>query len=510
MALSFKSNTFRETRNTLEEISKQGKLTPEIAREIVSSKGIDLQEFKQANKEFKAFKEQPHIKRLIEKGIDPTEPTIIDQIFLAPTRAIGQFAEGVFNLGDAAARATLEQETYDTIKNTLNKATPEEAKKMANAFTDPYHGEGLMGGASELTGEIGSYLIGAGGAVKLGNLALKSNKMSPAVARLTNKMGRKSKLATKGGAYGLAGAIGTTIVEDPNQNSVDYLYAALSQDPEALKKLEEYTKNPEDPELSDYFNALLKNIALEVPLTVGFLGAGPLIKSVASKHSSAINSKLKSVSTALNKVTEPIGKTKIGRKAKQYLTSRRGTDDATLAKVIEREASVSSAMKIAQGYADDLKKSIETNLKNQINANPKYVEEVVDQALKGNEEAIARLRLDSKETADIVSEMNKAIQGLQKEFSSATGTSSKLSATIDNSLGTYMTRSYNVFDNPVYKKDIQERVKKRMGGLDKDGKIGDEVVDNAARYIANKANVAMDDSYVQETLEKLVGTGAAD
>lgn len=510
MALSFKSNEFRETRNTLEELSRQGKLTPDVAREIVTSKGINPKEFKEANRKFKAFKEQPHIKKLIERGIDPTEPTIVDQFFLAPTRAVGQFVEGALNLGDAAARASLEKDTYDSIKNTIDGITPERAKEMASAFTDPYHGEGIAGAASEITGDIGSYIIGAGGAIKLGNLALQSNRVAPQVARLTNKMGRKSKLATKGGALGLAGAIGTTIVENPKENSVDYIYATLSKDPDALKKLEDYARNPTDPELSDYFNALLKNIALETPLSIGFLGAGPLMKAVASKHVTGLNSKLKSVSTRLDKITEPIGKTKAARKAKQYLTSRRGTDDATLAKVIEREASVNTAMKLAQGYADDLKQSIESNLKKQIQANPNYVEEIVDQALKGDDAAMTRLRFDSPQTASIVSEMNNAVQGLQKELSSTTGISSKLSTTIDNSLGTYMTRSYNIFDNPTYKKDIQQRVQKRMGGLDVDGKIGDEVVDRAAEYIANKAGVAMDDSYVQETLEKLVGVGAQD
>jgi hypothetical protein len=510
MALDYRSNTFRETYKTLEEISKQGQLTPDVARQIVQEKGIDVNEFKAANKKFDAFKQQPRIKAMLDRGIDPTEPTIIDQIFLAPTRMIGKIAEGVVNLTDAGTKAVLEEDTYDRLKKTLDEYIPEEVEQAANAFTDPYHGEGILGATSKITGDIGSYVLGTKKVVDLANIALKSGTIAPRLANMVNKMGRKTKLATKGGAYGLAGAVGTTIVEDPRQNSVDYVYALLSDNPDALKRLEAYSNDPTNPELSDYFNALLKNIAVEVPLVVGFAGLGSLIPALAQKHKGKISNKINSVSTRLNTITEPIGKTKIGRKAKQYLTSRRGTDDETLARVIEREAGAGSAMKIVQGYANDLETSIKNNLTNQIKTNPNYVEDVVDQALKGNEDAKILLQSQSPETAKIVDDMRLELNKVQKELSRSTGTSSNLSLTIDNSLGTYMNRSYEVFDNPEYKKEIQKRVSSRMNGLDREGKIGDRVVDNAAAFIARQNNVSIDDPLVQLELEKLVGTTTTD
>jgi hypothetical protein len=510
MALDYRSNEFRQAYKTLEEVDSQGQLTSDVARQLVQEKGIDVTEFKEATKKFESFKQQPRIKAMIDRGIDPTEPTIIDQIFLAPTRLYGKVAEGFLNLADAGAKAALSEETYDRVKKGLDEYIPEEVKQTASAMADPYHGEGIIGTASKLTGDIGSYILGTKKVVDVANLALRSGTIAPRLANVVNRMGRKTKLATKGGAYGLAGAIGTTIVEDPRQNSVDYIYNMLTGNEEALKKLEQYSNDPSSPELIDYFNALLKNIAVEVPLAVGFAGLGSLIPALAQRHRGRISNRINSVSTRLNQITEPIGKTKIGRKAKQYLTSRRGTDDETLARVIEREAGSSSAMKVVQGYANDLETSIKNNLNTQIQTNPNYVEDVVDQALKGNEDAKILLQAHSPETARIVDNMRLELNKVQKELSSATGTSSNLSVTIDNSLGTYMTRSYEIFDNPEYKKEIQKRVSKRMEGTDQYGLVGDEIVDKAAEFIARHNNVSIDDPIVQLELEKLVGTTVND
>lgn len=513
MALSFKTNEFQETYKTLDELSKAGQLTPEIAREIVTQKGIDPVEFKKANKKFKAFKEQPNIKGLIERGFNPTEPTLLDQIFLAPTRAVGKAGEGLFNLGDAAARASLSEETYKTIKDTIDKVTPDRVKDIGSAITDPYHGEGIGGTTSKLTGDIGSYLIGGGATWKLGSTALNSGKISPQVARLLNKLSRAGRLGVKGGALGLAGAIGSTLVENPNQNSIDYLYAAISGNQEALDKLIEYQKNPDKPELNDYFDALLKNIAFEVPLTFGVMGLGTTLGALARKHSSKITSGVKTVETELGKavspVTKKIGKSKLGKKAKQYFSSRRGTDDVTLARVVERDAAANSALQLTNGYADDLLASIETNLKDKIIAEPDYIEYVINGALGGNKTQINRLAVDSPETLAIINEMRKEINVVQKGAANILGDNSKLAIKIksDPSLKTWMLRSFEFYDNPEYAKKIRKRVEKRLTGQDVQGNIGDEVIDNVADYFSRHLGVSKNDPIVQQELESLVGVG---
>ena len=509
MALDFRSNSFKSTRNELEKInSSKGGITSTELNKILEKNNVDLGEFKKANKAYKDFLNQPNIKKLVERGIDPTEPTIVDQIFLAPTRSIGQSLSGLLNLGDAAARSTLEKETYDNSIGKLKANTPDALASTIDAISDPYHGEGIIGTASHLTGDIGSYIAAGGGAAKLGKLAFMK---SPSLGRQFNKLGQKSKKVVKGGALGLAGAMGATVVENPTENGIDYLYAALlSSDPEALEKLEAAVKNPEDLELQDYLDAAIKNIAFSAGVGLGFFGGSPVVNAIINKHRGAINSRVGSVTTRLDGILEPITKSKFGRKFTQNFTSRRGTDDVTLARVIERESAASAALKEAGGYADDLKKSIKDNLQDKINQDPNYVENVVDQALKGESSALQRLAIDSPDTAKIVDDMRLALNNVQRELRNTTGVSSGLQATIDNSLGTYMTRSYEIFDNPKYREQIQKLVQERMSSTDPNKLISDKVVDAAAQFIAKQKGISPNDPIVQETLEKLVGVGAKD
>ena len=507
MTLSFQSDTFRTARKSLDVIaSEKGTVTSDDIMNVVKQSGVTLKEFQDANKDFKSFKGRFETE---EEALNFLEPSAAEQSYFLPvSRAVIETGKGVANLADTALRSTLNKETYKGLKKSIEDASdyiPDNVKKALDATFDPYHGDGIIGDVNRGAGELGSYFIGGFGAAKLGNKLLTSNAAAPAVSRLMGKLGSKSKTAVKGGAYGLAGAIGTTVVENPKQNSVDAIYALFDDD--AKNKLIEYQNNPTDPELSDYFNALLKNIAFEVPLGASFFGGPALLTALAKKHSARIGTRINNVSTRLGKITAPIGKTKVGRKAKQYFTSRMGTDDATLERLIKRDAASKSAFFKANGYASDLETSIQKNLKQQLNNNPNYAEEVIDKAMKGDADAMSRLASDSVETANIVKGMRQSIDKLSNRLSKTQGISSNLSATIDKNLGTYMIRSYEFFDNPEYKKLIQERLKKRLvnpAAVDAE----DTVLKNAAEFIANKMNVPSTDPIVQDSLEKIIGLGA--
>ena len=511
MALDFRSGTFQKTYNTLEEISKQGNLTPDVTAEIIRKEGIRPEEFREANKKFKAFKNQPNVKALIERGIDPTEPTLLDAIFLAPTRYIssilGGTAEFVGTAADAGAEAALSDENYFKLKQTIDDVIPEKISETYNAVRDPYHGDGAIATAIELGTDIAALFFTANKAQQLGQVGLKLSKLEPRVVQQLNKLGRKSKLAVKGGALGVSTAVGTTVISDPRQNPVEYLYAAITQDEEALKKLDEFASNPDSPELSDYFNALIQNMALEGLIGAGLLASAPVIgKALASKHLNKIRSGVKTTATKLNSITEPLRKSKLGKKTAMYMTSRRGTDDVTLARAIARDNAVESAHKLATGYADELTELIKRDLSTKIQQNERYISDIINPALNGDEAAKNILRADSPDVANLTEEMRKIIDVEQTALSSYSGTSPELKAIIDDSKGVWLTRSFEFYENPTFRKELQNRIKQRKDMIDVDGNLDVEIIDNAAEFIANKLQKSKNDPYVQDALEELVGT----
>jgi hypothetical protein len=482
MALSSQSKTFVDAKKELEnKIVETGSADATDVSNIANKYGITVEDFKQANSE---------LKKMQEAGFDTTsgEYSIADAPGKFVGEGVGFLVEGVGRLG----------ETFlpDPALNAISKAAdavgeyiPDSVKKAAQATLDPYHGEGLMADIQEGSAQIAATLLPVGKITQLGKAAASTGMGSNILARTYARLGAKGKMLAKGGAYGAAFATADTLISDPRKSLVDIINASVFEDPQAIKALEKLSENPDDPTATDYLNSFIENLALEG--TVGGLGylGGSLVKRVADSYKANKFAKTKQFIT------------KLGEKTKQNFSSRMGTEDVTLADLIKRDTAAETAIIKADGYAKDLEKSIKDNLSNVIEQNPNYPSEVIDKALKGDMVSMERLIADSPEVAGIVTSMRKEITDLSTKFRDKAA-KGKLYATIDNNLGVYMNRSYDIFDNPKYMKEIQKRVAARGQGEN----VADDVVNNAAQYIARQKRVAIDDPIVQDTLEKLVKT----
>lgn len=503
MALAYNSQTFMDARNTLKDLALQRKLTQQDVSDVADAFGISPDDFKKANKAFLKAK---------ETGDD--EPNLLESIVLAPVgRAVGDAVGGLAMLGRVTAKSTLSDEAYKDLSKALNSASayiPDSVKRATQATFDPYHGEGILGDASEITGVIGSYFIPFGVFSKAGKAAMSSKKVAPHVGVAMSKLSSKGQKFARGGAYGLAAAGASTVVEDPRNNLFDTLYTYLSGDEEAMAKLEEYEKNPADPTLTDYFSAFLKNAAIEAPIggALSLVNIDPILKVMSKYKKTKANAKPKTTETLIG---EGKPTTKGGGKLSQLFTSRRGTDDTTLARVIRREREATAAFTEADGIARDLKKLVDEELGDKIKQNPKYVSDVIDMALKGDVNAIAQLRNDSPAVLKAVTDMRNQIDNMSKELANSGVASKELAAKITKEgtepggqgLKTYITRSYDFFENTEAKKLIQKRVKGRIPNV-KPEAAADKVVEDAAHYIANTLGKSYDDPVVQLTLEQLV------
>jgi len=524
MALSYNSQTFRDAKQSLIDLgNEKGNLTQNDVKAVADSFGISVEDFKAANKEMKkaeAGKTQQQImsERFLT-GPDPQTRVL--------GRAVGYTAEGLSMVGKGLG---LMGETFlpDTVQKALSDAgervgeyIPDSVKKKAQEVFDPYHGEGLAGQIEQLGGELLAFGGIGGGIYNVGKVAASSKTLSPHVVSLMNRIGSKSKQLIKGGAAGVSAAGAATILEDPRENTFDMISAAIFNDPEAIKRLEQLEKNPQDIEATDYLNAFIRNLGFEGALVGLGFGASSFGKALLQNYKAGKYKKTKNVVTKLGQGTEAAKNF-----FRQYGTTRMGTDDATLAGMVKLDRAAEAAMKRADGIAKDFDKLVQSELGDQLAANPNYLEEVIDRAMKGDATAFQRLISDSPEVAGAVQQLRREIDELSKKLSKR-GTKGKLQATIDKNLNVYMNRSYEIFDNSEYMKQIQERVLTRKDRLPEirtiDNRVArgeitaqegaalkqelaDDVVDNAARFIARQAGKSVDDPYVQETLEKLVKT----
>jgi hypothetical protein len=511
MALSYNSETFRNAKQSLVDLgNEKGKLTQDDVKAVADSFGISVEDFKEANKELKLFK---------QKGLS-TEAGIGAMPARVVGRAVGYTAEGLGRFAKALTPDPVEN-AISNVADKVGEYIPDSVKKAAQATFDPYHGEGLASDIEETAGIILSYAAPAKILTTAGKTALSSGTVAPHVARTMSRLGSKSQKTIKGGAYGVSFAGATTLLDDPRENIIDIISAFLFDNPEALARLEALENNPDDPEALDYLNAFIRNAGFEGAIGAAGFGVGSLGKALLQNYKAGKYAKTKRVITKLGQGTQAAKNF-----LKQYGTSRMGTDDATLAGMVKLDRAAEAAMLRADGIAKDFDKLVQSELGDQIAANPNYLEEVIDKAMKGDAAAFERLITDSPEVAGAVQQLRKEIDELSKKLLKR-GAKGKLKATIDKNLNVYMNRSYEIFDNPEYMKQIQERVLVRKDRIpeirDIDNRVArneitpeeatilkqelsDDIVDNAARFIARQSGKTVDDPYVQETLEKLVKT----
>lgn len=529
MAISYRSDTFQETRNKILDMKREGTISKENFRDVVRDMGVDPDDFIAADRKFMTAREKGETD-FEGRGLIYGVPDVAERVI---GRVAGATAEGVTSFADAILPEFI-TDTFSDVGDAIGEYIPEHIKEFSSEFFDPYHGEGLSGDIEKGIGEVGAYFIPGTGAVKAVNLGAKGLKaISPGtravLTKAKRKAGRRGRKAGKLAGYGAAGAFGTTVIEDPRDNLFDMIMED-EQGQQALAKLE---KDSNDPTALDYVDAFVKNAAIEIP--AAFALGLPVYLAKAFKGSRA---------------AKPKQKVSFLGKLGSNFSSRLGTDDKTLASIVRRHGGAKAAIIQADGIAKDLNKSIkkelgsdspeilqkvdsalqftpeglqnarsnlsriqakEARLVDKVNsttgtAQTRYKNElkkVRDEkaAINGQINNLRRNKVDydelqqtAPETFGLVSEMRRNIDDLST-YTEQNVVNGKLKAKIAGNKGFYINRSYDVFDDPKFSKQLQERFEKYSGGE------RDDIIDGVAQYL-RQSGVDPDD--INDTIQSLI------
>lgn len=438
MALSFRTETFFDTYNEAQDKINSGELlSDKEVEQFVKSKGVNPEEFRSAIQDYDAA---------IAGGEEDfrAQTTMVGRVL---GRAVGETAEGVSEFADVFLPEAV-TDFVSTAADAAGEYVPESIKKDFDEIFDPYHGEGLVAGGEELVGTIGSYIIPGTGLMKGAALGTKAVKgLSPGVRSLmasTNRsIGRRGRKLSKAAGTGTAYAAGATIVETPEENVANILIEAF---PESTQFMERLAIDPDDSEAQQYMQAFLNNLGLAgvfAPIAIASAYKKPILEASAK-----VFKPLGDIAGGIPSLPRLQG---IPARIAASLTSRRGTDDTLLGMMVENSNAAQAALIRSEALAKDLKTAVEKAYGSK--AKHKNTIEMIDRALQG--EKGIQLK---KPVRAIVTEMRKNIDDLSRKASR--GAKGELKAKINNNLGTYVTRSYDMFDDPAYAKQIAQGWKK--------------------------------------------------
>lgn len=529
MSLSFKSDTYNNVISELSAIKAgKGKITSDDLSAVAKSLEIEVGDIKEAAKDYKQALADANTMADSLQANAKQRQQIIDTY--TKERTLGaqplqkMFREGVGATADAVGflgEAFLPEETVDRISQAYKHTVPKSLRKDIQLFLDPVSSD-----IDKIGGAAMSYALPATGVIKGGKAVAQS---SPYLLNWFHQLGTKAKLATKAGSYGVGYAAGATIIEDPRDNVFDYVSAEIFNNPEAKQRLEDLAKNPKDVEAKDYLDAFVRNLAIEGIGGAGIHSAGSLISGIARSYRSGGLAPVRNAVTQIGDTTRgaarpyiaPIAlKTKpVRRKFAQLFSSRMGTDDNFLQALLRRETIDEQSVIKADGYASELQAELD-KLPQQFQTDEFY-EQVINPALQGNQDSILLLQQQFPDLLQKISNMRNALDDLSSQLPVGAG---ELRTIIDNNKGVYINRTYKLFDDPTFKKELGKKLKTRPENLRKIREINqqvargeisaqegnalknnltDDVIERAAQTIANQRGIAINNPEVQETLEQI-------
>lgn len=437
MAVSYRSASFQEAYNKLQEENEQGliKSGDDISRRL-NELGYDF-----SKEEFQdAIRKQ---KTEIGKDADPedlrAETTAIGRTV---GRTLGEVGGALVTFGEIVLPESVEN-VIGEAADSLGEALPESVKELSSEFFDPYHGSGLQAGGEEIVGTIASFIIPGTGIIKGVNAASKTAKaMSPgARAVMTSsarKLSGKQRKIAQAAGRGTAYAAGATLVA-PEENIANLI---VEEFPDAEEYLERLASNPDDSEAEKILKTFATNLgigAMFAPLAIANAYKRPITKAVSSVFKSD------------GIVRKGVEKLKEFEYLPASFSSRMGTDDTILQAAVEKSGAARAATLRAEGLAKDLKAAV---IKEYGKETPEVIEKI-NQALSAKAGRSGFVTGLKPETRKLVQEMRSNIDTLSKEvLGSAKG---ELKGKISKGLGTYITRSYDLFDDPVYAKNIRKK-----------------------------------------------------
>ena len=402
-------------------------------KDFIKSKGLDPDEFKKTAIEYdKLMEEDPDELRRPGFGLGRVAG-----------RFVGSLGEGIANISGAVA-----PEFTKKVSEKYRDIVPESIQKDLQATFKPTDtGFGTIG-------EIGGFIAGGGAGIKLLGAVAKGAKLKKLdTATRAGKIGKAAKIGT-------GFAIGTTAIEKPEDNFVNFLADYVNEDvsDEQGKKigtfgsiLERLKVNPNDSVAQKYARAFANNLLVEGGFAAAFPIVGGLLKAGANTEVAKFLTK--GVKEASAYVGESVPLKGIKEKIKRYGTSRMGLNDKALSLLVEREGATKAAITRAEELSIALKQTAKKEGLKTTDDNLKGLND----ALGGDLGALESIRIQFPETAKVLEKMRGEIKTLSKDVGENIA-GGGLKTTIGRNLDTYLNRTYRIFDDPNYSlKNIPEK-----------------------------------------------------
>ncbi len=153
----------------------------------------------------------------------------------------------------------------------------------------------------------------------------------------------------------------------------------------------------------------------------------------------------------------------VAKAAKRELTSQGDLPGPVFKRKVKKDSAIGAILQDSTFKARDLKRALKRESFSDT--------EVLDAALRGDQEAIAKL---PEQTRDAIGAMRTHIDALSKRMVDEGVVQGDLATVIDENGGSYLNRSYQVFDDPKYADKVPKDVFNRAVSLIRsEGKEGD-------------------------------------
>jgi hypothetical protein len=377
--MDYRTQTFHNLRNELNQQALAGKLTKQDAINFLKEKDVDPSEFKKAWVDYKT--------EIQEKGEIEKPGVALGRL---AGRSVGELGKGIVDLGALVVPEQAEK-TIERIADAVGEKLPGWFKDDMSQLFDPYHGEGLI---EPMAAVIAPYILpgtwgvkGAkaaygviGGLGKAAPILHKTKGLSRAAAKKSMRRTRRKEFITQTAGWG--GAV--TLIDGPEE---DIITSLIEEHPESTKLLKFLAVNPDNPEALQYLQSLINNLSIEAPLVAGTQKLYKPYRRWAKARNVAKSARMMDKSTT-NSTLTPLSK--LNKWAKRNMTSRFGVDGTLLGMGLRRIYAGNRSVSEANGYAEDLRKIVQEDSK-RTGISTEEADGLVNKGLEGDQEAMQLL-----------------------------------------------------------------------------------------------------------------------
>lgn len=498
-ALSAESQSFHDILNDFEELgidNPKNEIEKQrfkvLRNKYLEDNGIDKKEFDNAVDQYYELTEKGEDLRFADSG-----PAGF--VTRSLSRLAGETGLGILNLGGLAIDALLPEHMNKALKESskeLYDQMPTHIKQNIGSFLDPYHGEGITTTGGDLSSADAEYMIGKVGSYLLGGKAVKEvigrglRAVNPKQKYDILNTNKTTKLI-KDGMYIDTAA---TFIDDPDENLVNVIYDNF---PETRPALERLYVEPNDRSGKAYMQSWFNNLAVATPATAAiaanFKVAGMTADNVSEGLSKIKNSKQVQSFLDVTKINPALERASFLKG--KYFSAYRGIKDDELRELVikadkQQEATLKE-IKIKNNEFDTISKQ-ELKGNKIYDPNTKEGEKNLNDLFNNYEKTkIEELGRVAPKTAAKLEEMRSTIDLYSKTLEQYLPKGSKFGSIIRTNEGTYLTRSYKIFDDPKFKKILQKNAEKYLNKNLKDDELNRMF--KTAEIELRKAGVAQQD-----------------